>query len=119
MTEVKWKYEIGDNIIGETKNHAAIIDLTIVDKKIEQKKLKKKDRKSGYQNLNEKWYKYHCNICNNEDWISESNLVYSHVGCNVCGFNSQKVLVGYNDIATTAPQLIKFLKNKSPLPTII
>lgn len=111
--EIEWKYNIGDVVQDKTKRDTAIINLTIVDRKVNQIRINRKDRKCGYQNRNDKWYKYHCNVCNNEDWISESNLFYSHVGCNVCGFNSQKVLVGYNDIATTAPQLIKFMTNKN------
>lgn len=109
ISKINWKYEIGESVSSSTKKNKAQINLTIIDKKIKPVKVHKKGRTSGYQNKNEKWYKYHCNICGNEDWISESNLVYSSVGCNVCGYNSQKVLAGYNDIATVAPQLIKYI----------
>lgn len=111
--EIKWKHDIGDHIVGVTKNKKASIDLTVIDRIVKTTKVKKNDRKSGFQNRNDKWYKYHCNICSNEDWISESNLVHSKAGCNVCGYNSQKVLVGYNDLNTTNPDLVKYLINKS------
>jgi len=55
-----------------------------------------------------KGYKYRCQICGNEDKVTESNLKQG-VGCNVCAH--KKVLKGYNDLWTTHPHIAKFLKN--------
>lgn len=43
-----------------------------------------------------KYYKYRC-TCKNEDWISESNLNQGQ-GCNVCGPNPKKAVLGRNTI---------------------
>ena len=76
-------------------------DITIIDRKY----------KLDNQQTKRKLYKYKCNKCPNEDWIEESNLLHGH-GCNVCCTYSQKVLKDYNDLATTHPELIKYLANK-------
>lgn len=65
-------------------------------------------RKNGYK-CKWKYYKYNCNICGNCDWILESSLTNGK-RCSVCAH--QKVLKGYNDIATTDPWMIKYFKNK-------
>lgn len=57
-----------------------------------------------------KYYEYECMVCGNIDTISESNLK-ANKGCNVCCVPSTKILKGYNDIATTHPDLIKYFKN--------
>lgn len=67
-------------------------NIEIIDREIRTRNRKDK------RNENQKWYKYHCNKCGNEDWIEENNLKRRQ-GCNVCSNN--KVLKGYNDIATT------------------
>ena len=61
--------------------------------------------------VNRKWYKYKCNKCPNEDWIEESNLL-SGRGCNVCCYPSKKVLIGYNDLNTTNPEIVKYFLNE-------
>ena len=81
-------YEIGDNFKDNKR------DITIIDKI--------KD--------NGKYYIYHCNKCDNEDKISESHLKGGN-GCNACCFNHQKIIIGVNDMATTAPWMIKYLVN--------
>ena len=60
-------------------------DLTIIDREY-------RIDKSG---IRRKWYKYHCNIDGNEDWIEESNLLGGQ-GCNVC--SGKKALLGVNTI---------------------
>lgn len=79
-----FKIEIGQEIKDDKR------DLVIIDREY------KKDNKGR----NWKWYKYHCNKCNNEDWIVENSLL-NESGCNVCCTPSRKVLQGYNDIYTT------------------
>lgn len=57
-------------------------------------------------------YKYRCTICGNEDVVDEYNLMKKRIdGCYVC--NGSGVLKGFNDIATTNPEVIKFLANPS------
>lgn len=90
-----FKLEIG-TIINDTRRN-----LTIIDRKLESDNI----------GINRKYYKYKCNKCPNEDWIEESNLL-SGKGCNVCNASNAKVLMGYNDIATTAPWMVKYLVDK-------
>lgn len=59
-----------------------------------------------------KLYMYECLYCGNKDTISESRLMNNH-GCNVCCSSPLKVLRGYNDLATTNPDIVKFLSNKN------
>ena len=90
-------------------------DLTIIDEKIKKIKRKDKKRKNEYITLNQKWYKYHCNKCGNEDWISCNNLLYNDRGCNLCCKFSKRIVVGYNDIPTIAPWMVKYFKNEKDL----
>ena len=92
----RFKIEIGQ-VFKDDKR-----DLTIINREY------RKDNK----NSNLKYYKYHCNKCGNEDWITEDSLLKHKTGCNVCCKYSNKVIKGINDIATTHPNLIKYLVNK-------
>ena len=65
-------------------------------------------QKSG---ISYRWYKYQCLSCPNEDWIVESSL-NKRSGCNVCCSPSKKILVGYNDIKTVAPEIYELMANK-------
>lgn len=47
---------------------------------------------------NQKWYKYHCNKCNNEGWIIEGSLLKG-IGCPVCSGRTAKL--GINTIWDT------------------
>lgn len=89
MDNRKYKFEIGQKITDNNR------DLTIIDREI----------RARYQ----RYYKYHCNKCGNEDWKREGHLLRTS-GCNVCN-RSQKVIKGINDIATTDPELIKYFDN--------
>lgn len=55
-----------------------------------------------------KGYKYKCMKCGNISYILENSLTHKQ-GCAVCA--GKKVLIGYNDIWTTAPELAKLLTN--------
>ena len=74
---LEFKYKIKDS-----KNN-----LTIIDREY---KYDKKDRKCKY-------YKYKCNICGHEDWISEGNLKKGK-GCNACCPSPRKAVLGVNTI---------------------
>ncbi|KQC91216.1 hypothetical protein AM596_15840 [Clostridium perfringens CP4] len=82
---VHFKVDIGSNFNDNTKN------ITIIDRKY-RKKYKEKIK------WNQKWYKYHCNKCGNEDWIEESHLLNNR-GCSVCSGRIAKL--GINTIWDT------------------
>jgi len=71
-------------------------DITIIDRKIEQYK----------DNINLKFYKYKCNICNCALWIEESNLLKG-VGCGCC--NSKQIILGINTIFDKAKWMIPYI----------
>lgn len=79
-----WKYEIGQIIKDEKR------DMIIIDREL---------RGIGYQ-----YYKYHCNIDGNEDWISNSNLKKG-TRCNVC--SNYKAMLGVNTIWDTDRYLVE------------
>jgi len=60
---------------------------------------------------NVKGYKYKCLKCGNEDKVRENDL-NNGKGCNVCCVPSKKILIGYNDLWTTHPNIAKLLKNQ-------
>ena len=62
-------------------------DFTIIDKKNE------KDKNNRYWKI----YKYHCNKCNNEDWIKENHLLDGE-NCNTCCIPPKKIVLGINTI---------------------
>lgn len=99
-----FKYSVGDLISTYGRN------LEIIDKKYIQKQ-KSKDGKPFI--ANEKYYKYKCHNCNNEDWINEYSLSSKrHCGCNACCNPPKKVVKGINDISTTAPWAKELFKNE-------
>ena len=56
-------------------------------------------------------YKVFNKICGH-DWLTSYNRIQSQgIGCPYC--SNKKVLKGFNDIATTAPWMVKLLKNKN------
>ena len=90
MKEIKWLYNIDDKIKDEKRN------IVIIDREIRQRIMHKKDRKNPCT-LNEKWYKYKCLKCGNEDWITEGHLKDGN-GCNACGVMPKKIVLGINTI---------------------
>ena len=53
-----------------------------------------------------------CSNCNNE-FISSFDHIKKFSSCPYCCTSPQKIKQGYNDIATTNPELIKYFLNKS------
>lgn len=96
----KFKISVGCTFEDDKRN------IVIVDREYRQVL-----RKNGIVE-NVKWYKYKCNKCSNEDWIREDCLINKKQGCNVCSHSFQKVIKGYNDVATTHPHLLKYIINK-------
>ena len=84
-------------------------DLIIIDREYRNKIKTDKKCKSRKTVLKEKWYKYHCNKCENEDWAIESNILSNNRGCNVC---SSKKITSYNCLLNKKPELFNYIKNK-------
>ena len=70
-------------------------DITII-------KISHKRNKQGVYNY---FYKYYCNKCGNEDWITRGSLS-DGVGCNVCCPSPRKVVLGINTIWDKARWMI-------------
>lgn len=103
MPKLKYQREIGEAVDTFGRN------LVIIDREIRPKIAYKHGEP---YNLNQKFYKYRCLDCGNEDWIVEYSLgEHMHCGCNACCHPPKKVVVGVNDISTTAPWMIKYFPN--------
>ena len=103
MPKLKYQREIGETVNTFGRN------LVIIDREIRPKIAYKHGEP---YNLNQKFYKYKCLDCGNEDWIVEYSLgEHIHCGCNACCHPPKKVVVGVNDISTTAPWMIKYFPN--------
>ena len=98
--EYTYKYDIGE-IIKDDKR-----DITIIGREVRVKKTSKR-------NYYDRWYKYHCNKCGNEDWLEQDKLRNRKQGCNVCCLGSNKVTEGINDIPTVAPWMVKYFQGGS------
>ena len=90
-----FKIEIGQ-VIKDDKR-----DITIIDR----------EYRKNNKNCNLKYYKYYCNKCGNEDWMTESCIIKQNIGCNRCCKFGHKVDES-NCIATTHPYLMKYLVDK-------
>lgn len=97
-----FKYSISDIITSYDRN------LEIIDREY-RPKIKRKNNIEFI--ANEKFYKYRCLNCGNEDWIIEHSLSEQYSGCNACCLNAKKVVRGVNDVTTTAPWMIKYFIN--------
>lgn len=108
----EFKFEIGQVFKDEKR------DITIIDRKYETDKNGNKY----------KCYKYKCNRCGfdcgkhyhlikkefcEESWVSEYNIVKQ--GCSCCCHNPQVVVIGINDIRTTAPSIARLFVNKEDI----
>lgn len=98
----EFKYNIGD-VIKDSSRELEIIDRYCVNKE------KKKNGRT--YSLNEKWYKYKCLKCGNEDSVVEYSLHSQNCGCNACHISSRKIVKGVNDISTTAPWMVPYFVN--------
>ena len=100
---IKWKYEIGDNVIDEYRN------LTIIDGYTTEYTY----TKNGKSYItHEKHYKYKCNICGfNEGDITEGNLHNKKTGCSCC--HNRTIVKGINDIGTVRPDLLVYFVDKN------
>ena len=99
-------YNIGDIIDSYGRK------LEIIDLEIQRKEYPRKDgsiRKSYKRRC-----KYKCLKCGLEHWAMEYNIHFENRGCKHCDVPQQNSLVvGVNDIATIAPDIVKLLKDKN------
>lgn len=65
-------------------------------------------RKLNNRGLSQKFYDYTCKTCTYSDERTESEFKQGK-RCPVCA--GKKVLVGYNDLWTTHPEIAKLLKD--------
>lgn len=112
MAKMHWKYDIGDRVVDYREDGSIKRDLIIIDKRTVAIQHKAKKSAKGYYIQNQKYYRYHCNVCGWEDgWMVEYSLCGKEkCGCSCC--NSRTVVRGINDIATTHPNLEVYFKNK-------
>lgn len=87
-----FKAEIGENLNDNNR------DMVIIDRDLRKNKKESNGR--------HKYYKYKCNKCNNEEWISESALLVKKVGCNACCEFNKKPKLGINTIWDTHKWLV-------------
>lgn len=99
-----FKYKIGD-VISDASRSIEVIDRFYIPKS------KFKNGKAYTQN--EKWYKYKCLKCGNEDSIREYSLCGQNTGCNACCIPPKKIVKGINDISTTAPWMMNYIIDKN------
>lgn len=97
----EFKFNIEDVIVDNKR------DILLIDTKNTMREVKINNTIRQY---NMKWYKYHCNKCDNEDWMLEGDLLFGN-GCNVCCICPKKTTKN-NCLGTLRPDLIKFFKNK-------
>ena len=98
----KFKFSVGDQITSYNRN------LVIIDREYRQKT---KTKKGSRFIANEKYYKYKCLNCGNEDWVIEYSIdEKQHCGCNACCASAKKLVCGVNDITTTTPWMVKYFK---------
>jgi rubrerythrin len=93
----EFKIEIGARFKDDKR------DITITDR--EYRKKERKDKKRETQ----KWYKYICNKCGYEGWITQGDIIRGN-GCPCCCLSAQTVVEGINDIPTVANWMIPFFQ---------
>lgn len=101
-----FKLNIGDRFSDEKR------DISIIEREYRQVKKRKSGTSKEYT-ANEKWYKYHCNKCGNEDYLREDYIVGKtrFLGCNACCTPPRKIVHGINDITVTAPWMVQYFEN--------
>ena len=98
LRTIDFKNEIGTILKGTIRN------IIIIDREY-----RIVDGSNGYTDK-QKWYKYHCNKCNNEDWIIEGSLSKGR-GCNTCCPTPRKLMVGTNTVWDTDSWILEYMVN--------
>lgn len=92
-----FKFELGCIIKDDTR------DITLTQREY-------KSRETNGRTIDEKFYKYTCNVCGwTEGLIEESNLRQGK-GCSCCCNPPRNIVEGINDIPTTAPWMVKYFQ---------
>lgn len=81
LMSIDFYYKIGDILKSDKR------DLIIINN----------EYKENEEGRKLKWYKYHCNKCDNEDWVVEGTL-RKGIGCNACCIPPKKPKLGINTI---------------------
>lgn len=100
FTSSNFRFNINDKFI-DNKRELIVIDRVFIEKGDIQPN-------NIIANQNNKWYKYKCLKCGNEDWMQEGNLI-SGCSCNACCDTPQKVVLGVNTIWDKAPWMINIV----------
>lgn len=101
------------NILGvKTDNFKINVGYTIKDDDrdfviIERKYVNKKYTDGCIRK--KKYYRYRCNKCGEYDWKDENKILTKKSKCNKC-YSKQEIIIGVNDIPTTAPWMIKYFQ---------
>lgn len=108
MTTIKWKYQIGDNILKKNKNGDIVVNFNITNTKIKHKKITSKKDKKGFYYGNLKYYEYSCNICGaNHLWIAENKIGINRCSC-CAGITRIK---GINTFGDLYPKYLQYFEN--------
>ncbi|HEY5589157.1 MAG TPA: hypothetical protein VIK86_09415, partial [Candidatus Paceibacterota bacterium] len=97
-------------MLGKISNDFKVkIGDTLKNKKRDFIIIERKHELYGKRQQDTKWYKYHCNKCDFEDWITEEHLIGKREGgCRCCGYSSKLLIEGKNDLPSTNPELVKY-----------
>lgn len=98
LRTIDFKFKIGQTLKDNKR------DITIINKEYKYKVGKSKYTKK------EKWYKYKCNKCGNEDWIIEGSLTEGR-GCNTCCNAPRKLMLGVNTLYDTDKWILEYMVN--------
>lgn len=98
-------YKIGEIIDSYGRN------LEIIDLEMQRSAYPRKD--GSIRRAYKRRCKYRCLKCGFENWVAEYYVHFENRGCKYCDVPQQtSLVVGVNDIATVAPNVVELLKNK-------
>lgn len=104
----EWLYKEGDIIDDIINSHKRKLLIT------------KKKYRNNTKNRQHKYYQYKCLICGydcemDDYWVSEHGLNIAKAGCGCCA--GTKIVPGVNDIITTLPWAVNYIKDKDYMLT--
>lgn len=106
MTEINWKYQIGDGIVTEDSKGKKLVDYVITGREIRTKKINSKKDRRGFQNVNLRYYEYKCNICGAEHLWKPENKVNTRK-CACCAGVVR--IKGINTIGDLFPECLPYI----------
>lgn len=82
MTEINWKYQIGDRITKPVNKRGIPTDFVITGREIRKQRFNSTKDRRGYQDINIRYYEYKCNICGAEHlWKPEHKVNLGSCAC--------------------------------------